>query len=206
MRIMFDVGANWGTDSLSHVAEERDLICHAFEPTLELIQHLYKSSWKFADRYRIHPVALSDFDGKAKFNVSPHSDWGVSSLNEFSEGLDKTWAGRGDLFVGRTVEVDVWRLETLFRQGAIPVQEIDFFHCDVQGSDLKVLQGMGDFTCLIKEGCLEVPSSPELKLYKEQHTKDEALAFLAAKGFEVYDVKYQLNEENLYYRRAATRT
>lgn len=201
MPIIFDVGANWGTDSLPKVELDLSLVCHAFEPTYELVRHLYSKSAHFRERYIIHPIAISDFDGKATFNVAPLGDWGVSSLNEFADDIEKTWPGREDLKVTSTVEVDVYRLETLFKLGALPVQEIEFFHCDVQGSDLKALQGMANYVRLIKHGCIEVPMSEGVKLYKDQHSKEDVISFLNHWGFEIYEVQNQMNEQNLFYRR-----
>jgi FkbM family methyltransferase len=199
--ILYDVGANVGADSLEKTSVSPQVFCHAFEPTPDLIEHLYFKSLPFGSRYKVHPIALSDFDGKADFHIAAHDDWGVSSLNEFSEGTDLTWSGRKDLYFDKTCKVNVFRLETMFRATALPVVEIDYFHCDVQGSDLRVLKGMGDFICLIKEGVIEVPQSEKVKLYKNQHTKEESLEFLHDKGFEPFSIMSQMNEDNIYFRR-----
>lgn len=199
--LMFDVGANDGRDSLERVANDSSIVCHAFEPTPELIFKLYCSSMEFGARYRIHPIALSDFDGKATFNIAGNWDWGTSSLNEFSERLDVTWPGRADLKVTHRVEVPVFRLQTLYERRVLPEQEIDHFHCDVQGSDLKVLRGMGRFISLIRSGVVEVPASKEVMLYKGQHTKEEMAEFLAAQGFTITSTTSQLNELNYHFTR-----
>ena len=199
--ILYDVGANVGADSLRRTADSPGVLCHAFEPTPELVRHLYFNSLPFGDRYRVHPIAVSDFDGEADFHVAAHADWGVSSLNEFSDGTETTWPGRQDLFYDKVLKTNVFRLETLFRMSALPIVEIDYFHCDVQGSDLRVLKGMGDFLCLIKDGVIEVPQSDAVKLYKGQHSREESLDFLNERGFDVVEIKSQMNEDNVYFRR-----
>jgi FkbM family methyltransferase len=202
--IFFDVGANWGTDSLDKTKNDQNIITWAFEPTPELITHLTEKSKDYSERYHIVPLALSDFDGTAQFNIadSPGCDWGCSSLNTFSDNLEQTWPGRKDFKVTRTIEVQVSRFDTWYRTNGINLDKIDFFHCDTQGSDLKVLQGMGDLVGLIQEGVVECASSERAKLYKENHTLEEMINFLNEHGFEI---KNQIsndcwaNEINLHF-------
>lgn len=197
--ILFDVGANWGTDSLNVTRSNPHYMSYAFEPTPELIAHLEAQSRNFSDRYMIMPFAVSDFEGTAKFNVSAHSDWGCSSLHTFSEGLEQTWPGRDDLHSERQIEVQVRRMDGWFKDHP-EITHIDFFHCDTQGSDLAALRGMGEFVHLIRDGVIEVPQSREVMLYKEQHTKEEAMDFFNDNGFEVYRIHPQPNEDNLFFR------
>lgn len=199
--ILFDVGANWGQDSLERTRGNSKVITYAFEPTPELYQHLTHRSFDFNDRYFVFEVALSDFNGTAQFNVAAHNDWGTSSLLELSPDLDKTWPRRRDLYVDRKIDVEVMRFDTWFEATKPKIKKIDFFHCDTQGSDLKVLKGMGDYIDLIVEGVIEVPDSPEVMLYQGQHSKDEAISFLADRGFEVSDIGQQQNEQNLFFRK-----
>ena len=199
--ILFDVGANWGQDSLDRTRDDSKVITYAFEPTPELYNHLSHRSFDFSDRYFVHEVALSDFNGAAQFNVAAHNDWGTSSLLDFSPGLDQTWAGRHDFYVDRKIDVKVMRFDTWFEAAKPKINRIDFFHCDTQGSDLRVLRGMGDYIDLIVEGVIEVPDSPEVMLYQGQHSKDEAISFLTERGFEISNIVHQQNEQNLFFRK-----
>lgn len=205
--ILFDVGANWGTDSLGRTASDPSVETWAFEPTPELIEHLTKESLHFSDRYHIQPVALSDFEGTAQFNIAdnPDCDWGCSSLNSFSDHLNETWPGRTDFKFNRTITVEVTRLDTWFKKNNIQLDKIDFFHCDTQGSDLKVLQGMGEYIHLIKDGVIECAREESVKLYKENHTIQEATDFLISKGFQITHTQSNdrfNNELNLYFKKA----
>lgn len=203
--VLFDVGANWGTDSLGVTASNPFYETWAFEPTPELATHLRAASISFSARYRVIEAALSDEDGTAAFNVSAHADWGTSSLLEFNDGLSRTWPGREDFYVDRTVEVQVARFDTWFRQTRPALTRIDFFHCDTQGADLRVLRGMGDYVHLIVEGVVETPTNSDVRLYKGQHTKEEILDFLAERNFEVFRVESQQNEDNLFFRKRGSR-
>jgi FkbM family methyltransferase len=203
MNIMFDVGANWGTDSLDFIRNNNDWVCFAFEPTPQLFSHLVNVSASFKDRYFVYPYAISDFVGKANFNVAGQSDWGCSSLLEFSDNLDKTWPGRTDFVVTENIEVDVISLK-YFIENIVPnikIEKIDRFHCDTQGNDLKVLKGMAEYVSIIQHGVIEVPQSTEVMLYKNQHSFEEAVEFLQNNGFKISNINSQQNELNLCFDR-----
>ena len=203
MNTMFDVGANWGTDSLDFIRNNNDWVCFAFEPTPQLFEHLVNASANFKDRYFVYPYAISDFVGKANFNVAGQSDWGCSSLLEFSDNLDKTWPGRTDFVVTENIEVDVISLK-YFIENIVPnikIEKIDRFHCDTQGNDLKVLKGMAEYVSIIQHGVIEVPQSTEVMLYKNQHSFEEAVEFLQNNGFKISNINSQQNELNLCFDR-----
>lgn len=203
MFVLFDVGANWGTDSLARTRDNSSVQCYAFEPTPELALHLYRESMLFRDRYFINRIALSDYDGAASFNVSAHGDWDLSSLHEYSADVSDTWKGRGDIQIGfdRKIDVQVSRLDTWFKETKPPIDRINFFHCDTQGSDLAVLRGMGDHIGLIHEGVVETPQSAAVRLYEGQFQQEEMRDFLSDNGFDIIRVESQQNEDNLYFRK-----
>jgi FkbM family methyltransferase len=184
--ILFDIGANTGTDSLEKTKLNPYVETYAFEPTPYLTQYLAWHSKEFSNRYHIIPHAVSNFDGISKFNIG--IDWGCSSLNEISDNINEIWPGWPGGPEFRTIEiidVGVIRLDTWFRRNNLNIDKIDFFHCDTQGSDLKVLQGMGDYIELIQEGVVECARDENSKLYKENHTEQEMIEFLFSKGFDI---------------------
>lgn len=204
--ILLDIGANWGHDSLDKTKNNQNIKTWAFEPTPELIAHLIDKSSEYADRYQVIPIALSDFDGSAQFNIAdnPGCDWGCSSLNTFSDHIAHTWPGRTDFQFNRHITVQVSRFDTWYRTNNINFDKIDYFHCDTQGTDLKVLQGMGEYIELIQEGVVECARDEQVKLYKENHTITEMHDFLNQKGFDI--VRHQsndpwTNEINVYFRK-----
>lgn len=199
--ILFDVGANWGTDSLIRTRDNPEITTYAFEPTPELYTHLKSESSDFSSRYNVYRIALSDFNGTAEFNVAAHDDWGTSSLLPFNSNLATTWPDRKDFYVDRVVEVAVLRFDTWFEIAKPAIDKIDFFHCDTQGSDLKVLRGMGDLFGLIVQGTVEIPHSDAVKLYKGQHSGEEMRDFLSDHGYEVFRIESQQNEDNLCFRK-----
>jgi hypothetical protein len=97
--------------------------------------------------------------------------------------------------------VTVYRLDTWLTIFAPEITQIDHLHIDAQGSDLAVLKGLGEKISMVQSGVVEVPQEDKLRLYKGQHTKQEALDFLEQNGFVIDKVTSQVNEENLYFVR-----
>jgi len=221
--ILFDVGANHGQDSLNQTKDNPDVITYAFEPIPELYEKLKAASqrgvsWEFyrrtespgfnySDRYHAYNCAVSDYDGTSTFNVADsdrNGDWGASSLYDFVPHVHQTWPGRHDLVTNRKITVEVCRLDTWFKNNNIQLDRIDYFHCDTQGSDLRVLKGMGDYIQLIQAGVVECARDEQGKLYAENHTKDEMAEFLYSRGFEVIGLNANdpwANEFNLHFKK-----
>lgn len=194
-KIYFDVGANDGS-SLYNQSVEGALV-YAFEPTPRLLRDfLYPKS---SDNFIVIPKAVSDFNGKTIFHIAGQHDWGCSSLNTFNDGLERTWLGRTDFKVTEDIEVEVITLESFIEENGIPY--IDFLHVDTQGSDLAVLRGLGKYISIVKAGVIEVPANKEVALYKEQHTKEEAIDFLQKNNFKITKITEQQNEENVFFER-----
>lgn len=200
MKYFFDVGAHWGQDSLHIARDNTDITVYAFEPTPELANMLRDKSKNFSDRYKVYEHAISDYDGYSDFHLV-QGDTGSASLNDFSDDLDKSWPGRTDFVVRSTIKVPVYRLDTWLEQFAPHITEIEHLHIDAQGSDLAVLKGLGIKIKIVKSGVVEVPQAPELRLYKNQHTKEDALSFLNDNGFVLKNVISQVNEDNLFFER-----
>jgi FkbM family methyltransferase len=196
--VIFDVGANNGNSFLPAARWFRRWRVTAFEPTPELVALLQRRAEGLSN-YQVIPNAVSENPGKATFNVDSLEDWGCSSLLEFNEARRETWADRHDLEVTHRIEVEVIRLDRFIDDHG--VKRIDYLHIDTQGSDLRVLRSLGDKLAIVQAGVMEVPVRPELRLYNDQHTKEEALAFLGEAGFVVVDIDAVDNEANVYFRR-----
>lgn len=202
--IAIDVGANNGKSLFPHLDKNDLLKCWAFEPTPHLIDILTTESKKYGERYHVEPYALSDFDGSAKFNIQAHSDWGCSSLNTFDDNIKETWPGLNEFYNDYSIDVKVYRFDTWYKEHNFKWDRIDFFHCDAQGSDLKVLQGMGDLIHMIRMGEIECARNDTVKLYKENHTLDDTVEFLTHKGFTITNISYNDgfgNELNVMFKR-----
>lgn len=203
MKILFDVGANNGSSSLQKIKNNKDWICFAFEPTTRLIQEMANKSASFSDRYHIIPYAVSDFDGEADFYIAGQADWGCSSLLNFNSNLTETWPGRTDFKVTKTIKVKVITLKTFIEQMAdIEINQIDYYHCDIQGSDLKGLQGLGEYINIVKEGVVEAALKKDI-LYINQNTAEDTESYLKEHNFlTTYYVNDKFgNETNIKFKR-----
>ena len=200
MYTFFDVGANSGTDSLRVAGSRSDAIVYAFEPTPRLIEHL-KSSSVGLNNYIVVPKAVSNYNGETTFYISGNADWGCSSICEFNNNLEETWPGRKDFKVTDQVKVDVIKLVDFIKDNNI--ESIDYLHVDAQGQDLEVLMGLEDKINIVKAGVIEMPTSHNTKLYKNQkYLKDDAINFLKEKGFQIVGVNSndaQCNEVNIFF-------
>lgn len=198
--IIFDVGANNGSSSIPLAQQNSEVLVFAFEPTPEMIDTI-KSKIDGLENYIVIPKAVSNFNGVAEFNVAGNWDWGCSSLLQFSENSKTEWPGRTDFNVTYKLNVDVIRLEDFIVENSIP--QIDFLHIDTQGSDLKVLEGLGDKINLVVEGSMEAGTRDDI-LYYGQNKLNESIRFLLLNGFKVVDVNSNdifCNEVNIRYKK-----
>jgi FkbM family methyltransferase len=196
--IYFDVGANDGSTFLNQGLPPSAQV-YAFEPTPHLI-NIIKEKSEFMPNYHLTEAAVSDYNGEATFNICGVEDWGCSSLLEFSEKSQTQWDNR-TFPVTEQITVKVIRLDDFIKENHIPY--ISYFHCDTQGSDLKVLRGMGETIRLIKSGQVEAALKPDI-LYKDQNTVIDVVAYLELRGFEIRKVDpndESYNEANIYFSR-----
>lgn len=202
MYIYFDIGANNGSDSIHIARDIKDSIVYAFEPTMELVNYL-KENTKDLNNYIIIPKAVSNYTGVSDFKIAGNYDWGCSSLCDFNTNLDKTWPGRKDFNVTNISKTCVIRLKDFIIENNIPY--IDYLHVDVQGQDLEVLQGLEEKIHIVKKGVIEMPTSHENKLYKNQkYIVDDAIKFLEKNGFNITNISSNdpfNNEVNIFFEK-----
>jgi FkbM family methyltransferase len=200
--IIFDVGANVGSSTLQYAINHPDeVVVYAFEPVPQAYNIIVEKSKDLSNVF-VFQTAVSDFNGKANFNVSSETaDYCASSLFEYSDKLEQNWGPVKQHFeVKEQIEVDVIRLDSFIEEHGI--EYINYFHCDTQGSDLNVLKGMGSHIHKIKEGVIEAAIKYNA-LYKNQVMIDTAMKFLADHNFEIASVQANdswQNEANIYFR------
>jgi FkbM family methyltransferase len=160
-KIIIEVGANDGNDTMKYISNE-DTFLYTFEPVPVMadfvISKLNNAEYK---NYKLLRYAVSDREGLQQFNLSdPGGNYACSSLNEFSDDIHEKWPGRADFVKTSTIDVQTIRLDTFIEQENI--SEIEFLHIDAQGSDLKVLQSLGDKAGVVKAGRCEASNTVEL--------------------------------------------
>lgn len=200
MRVVFDVGANDGGDTLDMARNDPDTIVYAFEPTPQLAEKLRSYN---LPNYVVIEKAVSNYEGMTQFHVSENGDWGTSSMNKFNDNLEKTWPGREDFKVTKTIDVEVTTLRKFIIDNNI--QSIDYLHIDAQGQDLEVLIGLKEKLKIVKKGVVEMPLTHAQKLYKDQKfILEDAVNFLMSHYFLITKIRANdpgINEVNVYFDR-----
>lgn len=122
---LFDVGANIGEWSDMAVRHARGSVTlHAFEPLIE-----YKGSGEF------NRAAVSDSDGEVVM-YKREGDFGLGSMYQIHR-FDKKYGEAAP------VTVPTVRLDTYIKRNGI--QHIDLLKIDVEGHELGVLRGLGEY-------------------------------------------------------------
>ena len=203
-RTYFDVGANNGSWGIEAAKKEPASRVFAFEPTPELVAKIRTRSAGLAN-YVLVEKAVSNKPGKAEFHISGGGDWGCSSLLDFKPEVDirQEWPGRIDIGHTKTIEVECITMQDFVDSEGI--ESIEFFHCDVQGMDLEVLQSFGDRISRVQAGVIEAATSQKAAIYANQtSTVDVCREWLTANNFRVQRIEsndVQNNEVNIFFKR-----
>jgi len=202
--IIFDIGACEAEDSIRYASLFPKSTVYAFEPRTdncakakELIKKYNKSN------IILENIALSDKNGTAEFYLSEgepeggkeYKEWDFgnksSSLLPPSEEMQKhtSW-----LKFNKKIEVETMRLQDYATNKNIAA--IDFAHIDVQGAELMVLEGAGNFLKQVKMIWLEVEA---IELYKNQPLKDDVAVFMQKNNFvNILDTVNNVSGDQLY--------
>lgn len=192
MKTFFDVGANDGTSLYQRFTHDLpDARLFLFEPNPDLCE-VIKQRYDGISNWHLSAVAVSDFDGRATFNIAGRGDRGCSSLLNFHPAVKDTWnpartdPTTGDLNFTHTIEARVITLDYFIRRMQ-DIHTIDYLHIDAQGSDLKVLQGLGEHIGMVKMGRME--AALNAPLYEGSPTAKECQDFLTLHGFHILAVQ-----------------
>jgi FkbM family methyltransferase len=185
--IIFDIGGCEGEDSIRYSKLFPNSKIFVFEP-LPSNQRLIKENLKRFNVKNVNLIqeALSDNISTEKFYVSS------GSPNEMSSELNWDFGNKsssllppdklGELIpwlkFNDIIEVPTNTIKNFVHINKI--SNIDFIHMDVQGAELKVLNGANSFIRNIKAIWLEVS---DLDLYKEQPKKNDIEIFMAEHNF-----------------------
>lgn len=198
--VIFEVGAHAGDADLIEYCRQSGAQLYMFEPLPTRYRELVEKT-KDVPSIQVFPVAVSNYDGQATFNVANSDD--CSSLLEFDEKVNETWVSQWhpiDSFeMVEHFEVQVTRLDTFMEQHQI--DQIDLIEIDTQGQDLKVVESLGDKLPRVKKIQLEV-NVFHAPLYQQSCDKQEVMEFFQERGFEKHvSWKQTMNrEENITFR------
>lgn len=182
MKTIIECGANLGFDTQKLYESYPDAKIFAFEPTIELFTEVLYPKFKNNPNIQLYPFAIDSKNGFTKFNVAGQSDWGCSSIHEFSDDIGEKWPDRPDFKVTHSYLVPTITLFDFCKSYGI--KEIDYLWIDTQGNDFNVLQSLGEKIKDVKAGKCEV--ALEVELYKNTQNKlDIVKPWLENQGFKV---------------------
>jgi FkbM family methyltransferase len=171
-RIIFDIGANKGKDSIRWNTKDE---IHLFEAHDESVNQLKKTFFKFDDVI-INHVAVSDVDGESPFYIDEE---GYSSSL-----LPLTEVGEKFIKIKTIQQVRTIRLDT-YIQSIGGVDRIDWLKIDTQGMDLKILQSLGKWIDIVRRGRVEV-RNPYIQFWENSNNDWIYVSnWLEDKGFQI---------------------
>ncbi len=137
-----DVGANTG-QTIDLVRKDfKNAKIYSFEPTPELVKEL-EAKYKSDSYVIISEKALADFDGKAKFYVSPYSPTNSMLVPDIDLYIEIHCDRANDLKNLKEIVVPVTTLSNWYKSNNFS-DHIDVLKIDTQGTELQVLKGAGD--------------------------------------------------------------
>jgi FkbM family methyltransferase len=188
--VFFEIGSHFGLDTNEFLKITDNL--HCFEPdprNIKMFKHLNLS-------VKLNEFAISNIDGQTQFYLSSgdvyeskygptnqdivnKNDWSLSSsIKKPKNHLNETpWVKFNSV-----ISVETKRLDTYCKENNI--SKIDFIWMDVQGAELDVIIGMGEFKKNIRYLYSEYSDK---ELYENQPNKNEIINELGKNWVIIHD-------------------
>jgi FkbM family methyltransferase len=185
--VVFDIGACTGENSVRYARIFPSSTIYTFEPIACNFNYIQQYILQY-EITSIYPFALciSDTEGIAEFHVSSgkpenldtDDDWDYGNKSSSLLTPEKTKEVYPWLKFEEIITVQTTTLKQFCKEQSI--SSIDFIHMDVQGAELIILNGAGDFIHKINMIWLEVEN---VELYKGQPLKKDIEYFMKKNGF-----------------------
>lgn len=200
---IFDIGCCEGEDSIRLKKQFPNSRIFSFEPLPSNVIKIKKNLKRYGlSQKNLYLIAFGDNDGKAVFYVSSGHPDHLPKLKDWDYGNKSSsllppkkhkevlrWVK-----FKQKISVSTRRLDSFCQQHSI--DKIDFIYLDVQGAELMVLRGAGNFIKRIGAIWLEVEA---VELYANQPLKKEVESFMRKNGFVcVKDTVDEISGDQLY--------
>ena len=184
--VIFEIGACEGEDSIKYSRLFPNSTIYAFEPLPDNIKLIHKNFLQYGIKNaRYYNKALSSENGIAEFYVSSgqpdnakESDWDYGNKSSSLLPPEKHLKMLSFIQFNKKIEVETITLDSFCKANELSV--IDFIHMDVQGAELMVLKGAGDYLKSIKVIWLEVS---KVDIYKNQPLVKDVKKFMKENNF-----------------------
>lgn len=214
MIAIFDIGANNGLNGLAFAILNPNTKVFSFEPNPLLRKTILKNKKIFEKKLRINlknfffiEKAVSNKKEKTFFYITEND--ATSSLLKPKKKLNKFWTQNKDtsiknisnwIRVKKIIRIETIKLKDFCNDNKI--SKIAYMHCDTQGNDLKVFEGLGNYRMVVKKGVLESAIKPELSLYNKSTTLKKIKKSFIKWGYKIESVhEFHKNnpERNIYF-------
>jgi FkbM family methyltransferase len=185
---IFDIGACEGEESIRYAKMFPASTVYSFEPLKNNYQLIKRNFLKFdKEADHLFNIALGDFNGETTFFVSSGQPENLKNTEEWNYGNKSgSILPPGEITTNtyqwlkfeEGEKVVVRRLEDFCKEEK--VKHISFIHMDVQGAELKVLEGAGKMLSEIDLVWMEVSVK---EFYKGQPLEKEVYNYMQQKGF-----------------------
>jgi 2-O-methyltransferase len=193
--VILEAGTANGVNTMEMAAFWKESRIYGFEPVPSARALAEKTTEKLRNRISISPHALGDAASRLTMNVSGSGD---PAETQSSSLLKPTGHLEEFDFVdfSETIEVDVVRLDDWARNSS--VQKLDFMWLDLQGYELKALQGAVELLHQVSAIHIEVSHKP---LFENGVLYPELRDWLKARGFKPrIDATFRLGGNVLFTR------
>ena len=179
--VVFDVGAYIGDTVEQFKFSFPEAYIHAFEPFDESFSIL-KNRFQKTDKLFLNNIAVAN-RSSSNANMYITQNKGSSSLLKPTKDANEFWEGN-PLSTQKEVKVETTTIDSYCQK--YNIQRIDILKIDVQGSELKVLQGAEQ---MLKERRVkliftEISIAPN---YKEQSEIDEIIKLLRKNKYKIFN-------------------
>ena len=131
---IMDVGANVGDVAIAGLMSFQNSKLIAFEPVTETFEELKKRLHEFKDRIYIYDYALSDSNENGQINIT--TEHGANSIESQANFHKKFNPHVREI---RKESIKLRKLDDIFEK--FPTKKIDVMKIDVEGHELKVING-----------------------------------------------------------------
>lgn len=180
--IIIEIGGYDGTDTLRY-SNLKNTFVYCFEADIDMFK-LLKTKFKNKKNVELINKAVGVYDGVVPFYIAENKmSSSINKLSNYSIQNDITQ-------YKKIVEIESIRLDTFIQKNNL--NNIQYLHCDAQGSDFDILKSLGDKISIIQNG--QVEGSRNENLYDTDNHYTSIIEYLENNNFVI------LNKEEIEQR------